>query len=105
MNWIGQLNHSIEYIESNMDKTIKLTTVSRIAGCSPYHYQRMFSLIAEITLGEYIRKRRLTLVAYGRYSGAAGGGRTVGNFSVLWKGKYSARMEKDLWGMVSGIRI
>lgn len=64
MNWIDQLNQSIEYIESNLDKTIDIQAISRIAGCSPYHYQRMFSLIAEITLGEYIRKRRLTMAAY-----------------------------------------
>ena len=64
MNWIDQLNRSIEYIESNLDKTIDIPAISRIAGCSPYHYQRMFSLIAEIPLGEYIRKRRLTMAAY-----------------------------------------
>lgn len=64
MNWIEQLNQSMEYIESNLDKTIDMHTISRIAGCSPYHYQRMFSLVAEITLGEYIRKRRLTMAAY-----------------------------------------
>ena len=64
MNWINQLNRSIEYIESNLNKTIDIPAISRIAGCSPYHCQRMFSLIAEITLGEYIRKRRLTMAAY-----------------------------------------
>lgn len=64
MNWINQLNQSMEYIESNLDQTIDIPTISRIAGCSPYHYQRLFSLIAEITLGEYIRKRRLTMAAY-----------------------------------------
>ena len=64
MNWIDQLNQSIDFIETNLDKTIDIPTISRIAGCSPYHYQRMFSLIAEITLGEYIRKRRLTMAAY-----------------------------------------
>ncbi len=64
MNWIEKLNQSVEYIESNPDRTIDMPTLSRIADCSPYHYQRMFSLIAEITLGEYIRKRRLTMAAY-----------------------------------------
>lgn len=64
MNWIERLNKSIEYIEDNLDKTIELSVASKIADCSPYHYQRIFSLIAEVPLGEYIRRRKLTAAAY-----------------------------------------
>lgn len=64
MNWIDRLNKSVEYIEENLDKEIDISTASRIADCSPYHYQRIFSLLAEVTLGEYIRSRRLTAAAY-----------------------------------------
>lgn len=64
MDWIDRLNLSLEYIESNLDKTIELSKASGIACCSVYHYQRIFSLIAGISLGEYIRNRRLTLAGY-----------------------------------------
>ena len=64
MNWIDRLNQSVEYIEENLDKEIDISIASRIADCSPYHYQRIFSLLAEVTLGEYIRSRRLTAAAY-----------------------------------------
>lgn len=64
MNWINKLNQSMEYIENHLAKTIDLSMASKIADCSPYHYQRIFSLIAEVPLGEYIRNRRLTAAAY-----------------------------------------
>ncbi|MGE4485084.1 MAG: GyrI-like domain-containing protein, partial [Oscillospiraceae bacterium] len=35
-----------------------------IACCSVFHYQRMFSYIAGIPLGEYIRRRRMTEAAF-----------------------------------------
>ena len=56
MNWIDRLNKSIDYIENNLDKNIDISAAAKIADCSSYHYQRLFSLLAEITLGEYIRK-------------------------------------------------
>ncbi|MDL2225858.1 GyrI-like domain-containing protein [Eubacteriales bacterium OttesenSCG-928-M02] len=37
--------------------------LSAIAGCSSYHFQRVFSYMAGVTLGEYIRRRRLTQAA------------------------------------------
>ncbi len=64
MNWIDRLNKSIDYIENNLDKNIDISAAAKIADCSSYHYQRLFSLLAEITLGEYIRSRRLTVAAY-----------------------------------------
>ncbi len=41
-----------------------LREAARIACCSEYHFSRMFSFLAGITLSEYIRRRRLTLAAF-----------------------------------------
>lgn len=38
--------------------------VAQRAFCSVYHFQRMFSYITDISLSEYIRRRRLTLAAF-----------------------------------------
>ncbi len=38
--------------------------ISKIAGCSTYNFQRMFSYIADKRLSEYIRSRRLTMAAF-----------------------------------------
>ena len=42
---------------------ISLEELGRLAGCSPYHFQRMFSYLAGVPLKEYIRRRRMTRAA------------------------------------------
>ena len=64
MDWVKQLNEAINYIEENLAGEISYDTVSRIACCSTYNFQRMFSYIADKPLSEYIRSRRLTLAAF-----------------------------------------
>lgn len=63
MEWINRLNSSINYIEENIREEIDLGEVSKIACCSTYHFQRMFSYIADISLSEYIRRRKMSLAA------------------------------------------
>ncbi len=64
MDWIKQLNEAINYIEENLAGEISYEVISKIAGCSVYNFQRMFSYIADKPLAEYIRSRRLTLAAF-----------------------------------------
>lgn len=64
MEWIDRLNQSITYIENNLDKEISYEEASRVACCSTFHFQRMFSYIAGVSLSEYIRRRRMTKAAY-----------------------------------------
>ncbi len=63
MDWIGRLNEAIAYIENNLDGEIDYGALGRAAGCTAYQFQRMFSYMAEVTLGEYIRRRRMSLAA------------------------------------------
>jgi len=64
MDWIKHLNEAISYIEKNLAGEISYETISKIAGCSVYNFQRMFSYIADKPLSEYIRSRRLTMAAF-----------------------------------------
>lgn len=64
MNWAKQLNESINYIEENLAGEISYEAISKIARCSVYNFQRMFSYIADKPLSEYIRSRRLTMAAF-----------------------------------------
>lgn len=68
MEWLERLNASIAYIEENLSGTIKSEQAARIACCSVFHYQRMFSYIAGIPLSEYIRRRRMTEAAFDLHS-------------------------------------
>jgi AraC family transcriptional regulator len=64
MEWIERLNQSISYIENNLTSEIDYEHAAQIACCSVFHYQRMFSYIANVSLAEYIRRRRMTLAAF-----------------------------------------
>jgi AraC family transcriptional regulator len=70
MDWLNSLNEAISYIESRLDDEIDLDRAAQIACCSTFHFQRMFSYIADITLSEYIRRRRMTLAAAELQSGS-----------------------------------
>lgn len=59
MDYIEGLNLSIAYIEDNLFEEIDYEKAARIAGMSKSTYQRFFLLIADMTLDEYIRKRKL----------------------------------------------
>lgn len=63
MDWINRLNSAMNYIEENITDVIDLDEVAKIAGCSSYHFQRMFSYMAECPISEYIRKRKMSLAA------------------------------------------
>lgn len=65
MDLIAKMNEALNYIEENLvDNNIDFKEVARLALCSEYHFKRMFSFLAGITLSEYIRRRRLTLAAF-----------------------------------------
>jgi AraC family transcriptional regulator len=63
MEWLDKMNAALDYIEENLTDKIDINVLCRKAGCSSYNFQRMFSFITDITLAEYIRRRRLTAAA------------------------------------------
>mgnify|MGYP000373720282 CR=1 FL=1 len=64
MDTLKNMNDALSYIEENLTNDIDFKEVARLAFCSEYHFQRMFSFLAGVTLSEYIRRRRLTLAAF-----------------------------------------
>jgi len=64
MDLLRNMNRALSYIEENLTKDIDFREVAKLALCSEYHFKRMFSFLAGITLSEYIRRRRLTLAAF-----------------------------------------
>lgn len=61
MNWITSIETAVEYIENNLLNSLDYEDIAACAYCSNHHFQRMFSVFAGCTLGEYIRSRRMTL--------------------------------------------
>lgn len=64
MEWLKKLSSAIEYIENNLDNEISCEEAAKIACCSSYYFQRMFTYVAGIPLSEYIRRRRMTQAAF-----------------------------------------
>ncbi|MFP5116386.1 AraC family transcriptional regulator [Bacillaceae bacterium C204] len=64
MDSLMNMNRALQYIEENLTDEIDFKEVARLAFCSEYHFKRMFSFLAGITLSEYIRRRRLSLAAF-----------------------------------------
>lgn len=63
MEWIECLNNAINYIEEHLEDEIDYEQIAKIACCSTFHFQRMFSYMVNVPLSEYIRRRRMTMAA------------------------------------------
>lgn len=63
MNWVKNMNDALEYIEENINKDVTSEEVAEVALSSKFHFLRIFNILTGMTVGEYIRKRRLSLAA------------------------------------------
>ena len=63
MDWIERLNSSLNYIEMNLTEKLDIKDIAGEANTSHFHFQRMFAIICDMTVADYIRRRRLTLSA------------------------------------------
>ena len=64
MEWLKKLSAAIDYIENNLDSDISYDEAAKIACCSTFYFQRIFSYVAGVSLSEYIRRRRMTQAAF-----------------------------------------
>lgn len=63
MNIIESFNNTIDYIETVLDDEIDEKQVTQLSGYSYSMFSRLFSILTETTLSEYLRSRRLTEAA------------------------------------------
>lgn len=61
MEWIQSMQKAINYIEDNLLDDISLEQISKSVYSSNANFQRIFSIVTGITIGDYIRYRRLSL--------------------------------------------
>ena len=61
--WLESLQKAINYIEENLLEEISIEDIANEASSSAFNFQRAFGLLTETSVGEYIRRRRLTLAA------------------------------------------
>lgn len=63
MDWIERLNDAIGYIEDHLTEKIEYEELAKLLCCSTYQFQRMFAFMNDVSLSEYIRRRKLSLAA------------------------------------------
>jgi len=61
MDWIQSLTKAIRFMENNLTNTITVEDVSEAVFASNSNFQRLFHMATGITIGDYIRHRRLSL--------------------------------------------
>jgi len=61
MNWVMGIQNAINYVEEHITDRLDYTEIANQAACSSFYFQRIFGILCGVSLGEYIRSRRLTL--------------------------------------------
>lgn len=69
--WIEGFQNSIDYMEENLTEELDIEQIAGLAALSSFYYQRIFGALCGMTVGEYIRARRMTLAAQELNSGDA----------------------------------
>ncbi|WKA58473.1 AraC family transcriptional regulator [Planococcus shenhongbingii] len=64
MGWVESLQQAIDYMEDHLDEPIAIEQIAKRANASVFHFQRTFTILTDMTVGEYLRGRRLTLAAH-----------------------------------------
>lgn len=63
MDYSEKIKLAIDYIERNLHKNITLTQISNKIGISKFYFHRLFKNMFNLSVTEYIRKRRLSIAA------------------------------------------
>lgn len=71
MNVYKTLNQMIDYMEENLEEKIEYSKLAQMLGVNEYTMQRIFTILCNISLSEYIRNRRLSNAGYDLYHKSA----------------------------------
>ncbi|WP_066074291.1 AraC family transcriptional regulator [Neobacillus soli] len=63
MGWVESLQRAIDYMEEHLLDDLSMEDIAKQAHVSEFHFQRTFTILTDISVGEYLRRRRLTLAA------------------------------------------
>ncbi|RLQ94363.1 AraC family transcriptional regulator [Falsibacillus albus] len=63
MGWVESLQSAIDFMEENLMEDISVEEIAKAGNSSVYHFHRIFSILTDTSIAEYLRRRRLTLAA------------------------------------------
>lgn len=60
MGWMESIEEALTYIEENLTNDLTIDDIAKRVGISPFYFQKGFAMLCGFTVGEYIRKRKLS---------------------------------------------
>lgn len=63
MGWVESLQKAINYMEERILEDLSMESIAKQANTSEFHFQRTFAILTDVSVGEYLRRRRLSLAA------------------------------------------
>ena len=61
VDWTRDIQNVLDYIEAHITDELETKELAKLACISPFYFQRLFSALCGMGVGEYIRCRRLSL--------------------------------------------
>ena len=61
MEWTESISKAIGYMEAHITEELSIEAIAREAMISPFYFQKGFAMLCGLTVGEYVRRRRLAL--------------------------------------------
>ena len=60
MDWVASIHQAIQYIEEHLREELTIREIAQQAALSPFYFQKGFAMLCGMTVGDYIRQRRLS---------------------------------------------
>lgn len=57
---LEEFNLVLDYIEDNLTGEIDMKKISQLSKLSTYNFQKIFSVLTDVSFGDYVRRRRLS---------------------------------------------
>ena len=61
MDWVTSIHQAIQYIEEHLREELTIREIAQQAALSPFYFQKGFPMLCGMTVGHYIRQRRLSV--------------------------------------------
>lgn len=61
MEWTECITKAVRYMEEHITEELTIGEIAQQAMLSPFYFQKGFAMLCGFTVGEYLKKRRLTL--------------------------------------------
>ena len=61
MDWVESIHRAIRYMEDHLREELTIRDIAQQVALSPFYFQKGFAMLCGMTVGDYIRQRRLSV--------------------------------------------